>query len=132
MHDIGKLLIIRVIDGIKRKYPNLPITNAFLLDVVGSLHSKMGYALMKHWSIHEQYCKVALSHHTDDFDINDVLLMAVRIANQACIKLGVNTTHERPIPLPALREVNILNIQESLLTEVEAVIEGAAETRAAS
>ncbi len=125
LHDIGKLLLIKVIDAIKSKYSRTTITDAFVSDAVASLHQDIGYTLMSKWGIHESYCKVAKFHNSDDFDTGDALLMVVRIANQACRNVGVNTTHERQTDLYFLREVQILNIKESVLTGLEAVIESA-------
>ncbi|MFZ2446026.1 MAG: HDOD domain-containing protein [Syntrophobacteraceae bacterium] len=127
LHDIGKLLIIKVIESLISICKSLPLTDAFISDTIVSLHAEFGHTLMREWGILDEYCKVARYHHVDEFDTSDALLMTVRVANQACVKYGVNTISERQIDLRSLKEVQILGIKEDVVDELENVIASAIE-----
>lgn len=122
LHDIGKLFLITTIEQAKLR-KNGKMTNALLQEVIDTLHAKQGYSLMKHWNMPEQYCIVARDHHEPTVDINNTLLILVRLADLACHKLGIGM---QPIPdlnLAATPEANLLELTEIALAELEIMLE---------
>ena len=126
LHDIGKLALLKVMDDIYRSQVTKALLSKTLVnEVLGSMHEEVGFRLMQTWSLPEIYGNIAINHHRSDFDNNDILLVIVRLADQACIKIG-RSLH--PVPdqaLIALPEAQCLGVNEITLAELEIVVEDA-------
>ncbi len=127
LHDIGKLLLLKVIEQINSENREAGFPEEFIREILESMHIEQGYSLLNEWSIPTIYCNVARDHHREDFDSGDVLLMAVRIANQVCRKAGISTNPDPRLIPAALPEAQILAVKEIVLAELEIVIEDALE-----
>jgi HD-like signal output (HDOD) protein len=125
LHDIGKLLLLRVIETVSAEREDMNLSEVFILEILDSMHVEQGYNLMKEWSIPSVYCDVTKDHHTDEFDSSDALLMAVRTVNQVCRKAGISTNPERQIVPASLPEAHALAAKEIVLAELEVIIEDA-------
>jgi len=125
LHDIGKLLLLRVIETVSLERQEMNLSDVFILEILDSMHVEQGYNLMKEWSIPSVYCEVAKEHHADEFDSSDALLMAVRTVNQVCRKAGISTNTDRQIIPATLPEAHALAAKEIVLAELEVVIEDA-------
>lgn len=126
LHDVGKLFILMVIDQMKEKNNNLPITNALLMEAMAVLHTQQGYNLMKQWNLPEEYCVIARDHHDKDFDSKNILLLLVRISDMACLKLGIGLAKDSSLILSANEEAHHLNLNEIDLAELEIYLEDTA------
>lgn len=124
-HDVGKLFILMVIEHIRRRNKTLKITNALLMEAMDKLHPLQGYRLLNHWNVPDPFCVVARDHHLDDFDVNNPMLMLVRMANMTCHKLGIGLVHDTSIQPAATLEANQLNLSEIDLAELEIMLEDA-------
>jgi HD-like signal output (HDOD) protein len=124
-HDIGKLLLLRVLEAIGSENPDVTLTGPFILEILDSMHVAQGHTLMTEWSIPQVYCDVALHHHDEQFDGSDSLLIAVRIANQVCAKMGISLRPDPTILTATLPEVHAFSVKEITLGELEVVIEDA-------
>lgn len=122
-HDVGKLLILMVIEQIKKKNKNLKITDALLLEAMDRLHAQEGAKLLAQWNMPEHFCEIARSHHSKEIDEKNVLLLLVRMANLVCHKLGVGLQKEAGLILPATYEANLLSLKEIDLAELEIALE---------
>ncbi|MHC1729442.1 MAG: HDOD domain-containing protein [Syntrophobacteraceae bacterium] len=122
LHDIGKLVLIKVFEVMNSKNEDLVFSDAFVSKVFASMHSEQGYQLMDEWSIPEIYCNIALNHHKEDFDPEDVLLLSVRIVNLACRKEGISTHPEVDVDMLTLPEVRALGIKGDVLDELDTII----------
>lgn len=127
LHDIGKLVLTKAIETIQSEYEDFDLPAELIDQIFDSMHAEQGNFLMEEWSIPEVYCKIALNHHNEEFDKNDVLLMSVRIVNQVCRKAGISTHPKEQIDLQELREVQALGVKQSVLAELELVIREAIE-----
>ena len=90
LHDIGKLLIVKVIEDIQRAEkidikPSAPLLN----EIMDSFHTEHGHLLLKSWNLPEAYCHIAHHHHAEEIDTNNMLMIMVRLANLTCNKLGI-------------------------------------------
>ncbi|MEN6439605.1 MAG: HDOD domain-containing protein [Syntrophobacter sp.] len=122
LHDIGKLILIKVLEKMNSKNEDLVFSNAFISKVLVSMHPEQGYELMDEWGIPETYCKIARDHHEEIFDPDDVLLMAVRVVNHVCRAEGLSTNPDPELDLKALPEVRALGIGSDALDELRAII----------
>ena len=122
-HDVGKLLILMVIEQVKLKNRNLKITDALLIEAMAKLHTREGGKLLAQWNMPMYFCAVAKDHHTADFDHKNFLLVLVRMANLVCHKLGIGLEQEATLLLPATLEASLLNLTEIDLAELEIALE---------
>lgn len=122
-HDIGKLFVLMVVDQLKAKGKNLPLTHALLLETMDSLHCEQGEKLMRQWNMPEAYCVVAADHHRSDVDPKNQLLLLVRLANCACLKLGIGLKKDETILLSGREEAQLLSLREIDLAELEIQLE---------
>lgn len=122
-HDVGKLLILIVIEQVKQKNKTLKLTDALLLEAMAKLHTREGAKMLDQWNMPQYFCDIAQDHHTDAFDTKNFLLILVRMANQVCHKLGIGLAHEPNLLLPATLEASLLNLTEIDLAELEIALE---------
>jgi HD-like signal output (HDOD) protein len=122
-HDIGKLFVLMVVEQLKIKGENLPLTHSLLLETMDSLHCEHGDKLMRQWNMPEDYCLVARDHHRPDVDSKDHLLLLVRLADCACLRLGIGLKKDERILLSGREEAQLLNLREIDLAELEIHLE---------
>ena len=128
-HDVGKLLVLLVIEQIKRKNENLKITEPLLLEAMARLHAREGANLLAQWNMPDAFCAVARDHHSQEIDEKNVLLLLVRMANLVCHKLGIGLEKDASLLPFATLEANLLNLSEIDLAELEIVLEDTAVLR---
>jgi HD-like signal output (HDOD) protein len=128
LHDIGKLVLLKVLDDITRSGEiSICLTNPLIDEILTSMHEEVGYNLMRSWSLPETYATIALQHHTADFDACNILLVVVRLSNEACRKVGKDIKEYSEISLISCSEAQILGVKEITLAELEIVVEDAGE-----
>ncbi len=124
MHDIGKLLVLKafeVLQGMRGQKSKLSITAK--REFLSVLHTEYGFELMTHWNLPEEYCIVCRDHHNDDIDEDNILLLATRLADLACKKIGIGINKDPSIVLVTSSEANIFNLSEIALAELEIALE---------
>lgn len=122
LHDIGKLFLLVAIEQAKLRKTG-KMTNALLLEVIDTLHTRQGYSLMKHWNMPEEYCIVVRDHHEPNVDPRNTLLILVRLADMACHKLGIGMRLLSEVNLAVTPEANLLELSEIDLAELEIMLE---------
>lgn len=125
-HDVGKLLILMIIQQIKRRNTTLKITDALLLEAMDRLHAREGAKLLAQWNMPEYFCVIARDHHSPEIDDKNILLLMVRMANMVCHKLGIGLSKDPTLILPATLEASLLNLNEIDLAELEITLEDTA------
>ncbi|MBU5612218.1 HDOD domain-containing protein [Geomonas azotofigens] len=128
LHDIGSLLVLKVLEGIlsadeERKGVSRELTS----EIIAAMHTESGYQLMQKWNLPEMYCTIVRDHHTELTDTNNVLLSLVRLVDHACRKLGLGGAPEPNLMLAATFEAQSMGIKEIMLAELEIMIEDAME-----
>lgn len=126
LHDIGKLAILMVVEQIKL-HQKKGMTESLLQEMVDTLHTRQGYALMSAWNMPQQYCLVVRDHHETEIDARDSLLLVVRMADLVCHKLAIGLHGAGDLDLAATREAHLLDLSEIDLAELEIKLE---DTRA--
>lgn len=125
-HDVGKLLVLVLIEQIKRHNPSLKITDALLLEAMDRLHAREGGKLLAKWNMPEYFCVIAREHHSSALDDKNILMLLVRMANLACHKIGIGLVRTPSLILPATLEADLLNLSEIDLAELEIALEDTA------
>lgn len=127
MHDIGCLALLKVMDDIeKNKLTSVLFSEQLLAEIIGVMHQDVGYSLMKAWNFPDFYCDIAQNHHAEQFDQSNILLVAVRLSNLVCRKLGRSIYPPDPaISVFSAAEAHFLGLKEIALAELEIIIEDA-------
>jgi HD-like signal output (HDOD) protein len=124
LHDVGKLFLLTVIENIRvTGKSDLEPTHTLLRDVMDSMHTEQGYLLLKKWNLPDAFCEVARDHHLEDVDLQNNLLILVRVADQACNKMGVGMNEDPAISLASTPDAFQLGLTEVLAAELEIKIE---------
>ena len=128
LHDIGQLALLKVLDDIHRnKESKAPFSNTLISEILDRMHEDIGYQLMKSWSLPEAYSSIAVNHHKEDYDGNDILLVIVRLSDKACKKVGKSLHPDASISLVASTEAQFLATKEMTLAELEIIVEDSGE-----
>jgi HD-like signal output (HDOD) protein len=124
LHDIGKLIILRAIDEIKKTENCASLISAAVLrEILTTAHCPIGYKLLQDWNVPEIYCQIARDHHSEEISEGDLPMTIVRLANEGSRKLGVGLDPNPSLVLAATPEASLLNVSEILLAELEVMIE---------
>lgn len=128
LHDIGQLALLKVLDDIHRnKETKAAFSETLINEILERMHEEVGYNLLKSWSLPEAYCSIAINHHREDFDGNDILLVIVRLSDMACKKVGKSLNPDASLSLVSSPEVQFLGLKEMALAELEIIIEDSGE-----
>lgn len=124
LHDVGKLFLITTIDAIRTSgridsRPSLEL----ITELMETMHTKYGHALLKNWNLPEAYCEIALRHHDEECGDDNTLLLLVRLGNYACKKMGIGLHNDPTLLLAATPEAHSLGLSELALAELEIKLE---------
>ena len=123
-HDIGKLVLFKAIEDLRRQQ-SIPagVPNALLLEVVGSLHAEQGAQLLERWNLPALYVDIARKHADEAPDELNPIGLMVRLANLTCLKLGLDLRQEPGIVLASTPEAAALGMKDVALAELEIMLE---------
>lgn len=124
LHDIGYLFLLTVIDKliIAGEVPE-DFSKELVMELILSMHAQKGYELLKNWNLPEMYCVIARDHHKYEFEASNIILSIVRLADKACIKLGLSIEYEDSIVLTETPEAEELGLTPIMLAEMEIMME---------
>lgn len=124
LHDVGKLFILTVIDDLKNSDDiEIQPSDALLIEAMNSLHATHGHSLMVHWNLPEKYCNVVRDHHNEEYDSKDMMQNLVRLADKACLKMGIGMVEDSALALVDTPEAECLRVSEVDLAQLEIMLE---------
>lgn len=124
LHDIGKLVLLRAIDEIRKdKTLHLELSSDSMEELLAANHCQVGYNLLKAWNIPEIYCQIARDHHNEEFPAGDLTMAIVRLANEGSRQLIPGANPEIKLTLADGPEAALLKVNESHLEELQAMLE---------
>lgn len=127
IHDIGELFLIRVLDDmLVAGEKDLDLSGALIEELLDAAHNDTGYRLIAAWNLPELYQAVARDHHAPEFDASNLPLVMVRLADQACYKLGLGRHQDPSVALATTPEALALGARDILLAELEITLEDSA------
>jgi len=118
-HDIGKLLILKVVEQKRKFYKIFNMSDESLHECIEKLHAKHGFMLMKRMKLPKIYSIVARDHHVKKFDQDNYLLVITRLANNICHKIGIGIIRDPAIDILATEEAMILKFSKDDLYKLE-------------
>jgi len=119
LHDIGKLLILKVIAEKKRKNTALAVADPLLLRAMDRLHVEEAHLLLRQIQMPEAFAVIARDHHLPNFDPDNYILVLVRMANHICHQMGIGLKHDPTLDLLALKEAVHIRLSPSELKKVQ-------------
>jgi HD-like signal output (HDOD) protein len=123
LHDIGKLIILKAVDDIKKsERDESPIPRSHLEGILQTAHCYIAYSLLMNWNVPEIYCQIARDHHSEDLP-EDLPLAIVRLANEGSRKVGLGLDPNPSLVLSEIQEAKLLKVNDILLVELEEMIE---------
>ena len=124
IHDVGKLLLIKVMDQIMSSDDQIQqVAPTLVSELLDTAHTEYGHKLACLWELPEMYRSVIQEHHNASVDSNNTRLLLVRLANRACTKLGIGLQHDPSIVLTATEDAYDLGAKDLLLAELEIMLE---------
>lgn len=130
LHDMGKLYLLTAIEKIfQSKTAEFKPPPQLIDKILDNLHSAMGYNLLTKWHLPEAYRVIARDHHTDEYDISDMLLLIVRLVNRVCNKMEDNSSKTDLSGIISSKEADILGMTEIGVAELEIALEDARTKR---
>ncbi len=124
-HDIGKLLILRVIDEKKLKNKALVVPENLVGEAMQKLHMLYGANLLRKIQLPEVFVTIARDHHDAHFDEENYLLVLVRMANHICHAMGIGLVHNPSLLLLHQPEAKTLGLGHQELDKVQKFLETA-------
>ena len=126
LHDIGKLLVLRVIDDLRAQNASFRPQPSLVRELLRSTHASHGERLVRQWHIPEPYPRIVGHHHDADIDGDDALLLVVRLVDQTCNKLGLGVEPQPDAAPAASEEAQALRLSDLVIAELEVQLEDAA------
>jgi putative nucleotidyltransferase with HDIG domain len=124
LHDIGKLILLRAIDEIRKdKAFHLELSAVSIEELLAVNHCRVGYNLLKAWNIPEIYCQIARDHHNEEFPAGDLTMAIVRLANEGSRQLIPGANPNNKLVLADSSEAALLKVNESHLDELQTMLE---------
>jgi len=127
LHDVGNLLLVRVIDDLMTEDPSHEMSDSLLTEILDSGHTRHGHALAEHWHLPEMYCDVIRNHHEDDLSNRGTLICLVALADKACAQMGLALEKDPSIRLEATDEAYALGANDIVLAQLVVMLEDAPE-----
>lgn len=126
LHDVGKLFLLGVLDDLIAARPDdFEASESLILELLSALHVAQGVRLLEAWEIPDPYRRVVLRHHDGEVPENDALLLAVRLADGVCNRMGIGLEPRADLQPAASFEAQALRASEVVLAELEIAIEDA-------
>ncbi len=124
LHDIGKLFLLNVVDNLHHAGRlDVDLSGPLVQEILETMHTEYGHRLLAQWNLPDSYIDIARYHHVETPDPHNTLLLALRIVDLTCTKLGLGLIHDPTLVLAVAPEVQVLGIKEVTLAELEIVIE---------
>ncbi len=116
LHDIGKLVLLKVLEDLDDPKTTPEGISADLVDeILETMHAYHGERLMRRINIPDVYCEVAGMHHDPGIDPENAILNLARLGNLACRKLGIGLKHQPELRLDTTTESINLNANDHIL-----------------
>lgn len=128
LHDVGKLYLLKSIERlVTAGVINSMFDDELIMEIFEVMHVEQGHRLMQHWNFPSIYCDVIRDHHADQWDTVNKMLAIVRLVNLACNRIGLGLKHQPDLVLISTREAEVLDITDTQLVELEAILEESRE-----
>ena len=125
LHDIGKLVIIKVFEKlrIENTIPGSVTTESVIEILESPMHTQCGHELVTVWNLPEPFRYVVLNHHNPEPEEHETMLCMIRMVNLVCDSMGLSLRNDKNVLPSASPEAQKLGLNEMQLAELEIVLE---------
>jgi HD-like signal output (HDOD) protein len=125
LHDMGTLYLLSALEKVKKDKLISTYPTAFLMEeIIDSLHGDQGAFLLNQWNLADDFSVVAKTHHGDDFDRTNVLLVLVRLVDRVCHKMEKGGQQaDDALAIAGSTEASLLGVTDINLAELEIYLE---------
>ena len=122
LHDIGKPLILKLLDQAEKKLL-APLTPTAIDELLEALHQELGHKLLLSWRIPEPVCETALRHHDVNVGSAAILLSRVQAGDAIAEYLSLSAEERAKVPVaehPAIERLNLTEMElADLIVDIE-------------
>jgi len=123
-HDVGKTVVLSVLDTIALRSQQLPLRHVFVEHMLQCHHERVGAEVARHWKLPDHVCEAIRDHAGLGSTPMTRDQAIVTLANNVCRRLGIGEKDDgRPIANPAV--LAALRAEEKDLPQL---LEGVRET----
>ncbi|MBK8166967.1 MAG: HDOD domain-containing protein [bacterium] len=124
LHDVGKLLLIKVIEDVfVDEGLHEDLSERLVLEILESAHTTRGFDLARGWGLPDEYGLVIRDHHLDDLSQAGTLINLVSLANKACRRLGIGIDADTSLVLAVTEEAATLGAGDIVLAQLMVELE---------
>ncbi len=124
LHDVGKLLLIKVIDDVSEEEGlGEGMSEPLVLEILDSAHTTRGFDLARAWGLPDEYALLIRDHHLEDLTQSGTLLNLVSLANKACRRLGIGIATDPSLVLAVTEEAATLGAGDIVLAQLMVELE---------
>lgn len=128
LHDVGILLLVRIIDDITEDESlGIVLSEQLLLELLDLGHTVQGYTLARQWNLPEVYCDIIRDHHNRDLTSAGTIMNLVALADKACVRHGIGLEKDDSLRLEATEEAHTLGAGDIVLAQLLIMLEDAYE-----
>jgi HD-like signal output (HDOD) protein len=129
LHDIGKIIVLQTITGLKRSDARFALDEATVHEFVDALHCGVGDMLFESWNIPADLRQVLRRHHDPVLVApGDMLVAVVQVADLMAAKLGISLHPDPDVSLIGTPASSMLRLDDikvaNLLVDLEDDIQG--------
>lgn len=126
LHDVGSLLMVKVIDEILQEEKEaLTIPPSLLQEILEKGHTTHGHTLAGLWNLPQVYQEIVRDHHREDLGQAGPLLNLVSLADKACANLGIGIEENESVRLDATEQAQVLGAGDLALAQLSVMLEDA-------
>jgi len=124
LHDVGKLLLVKVIDDVfSAEQIDGGLTDQLIREILESAHVTCGFELARSWGLPEEYGRIIRDHHQDDLSQGGTLINLVALSDKACRRLGLGIESEPSLVLAVTDEAATLGAGDIVLAQLLVALE---------
>lgn len=128
LHDVGKLLLIKVIEDVfVEEGLGAELSAPLVQEILESAHATRGFDLAQAWGLPDEYAAVIRDHHREDLAQAGTLLNLVSLSNKACRRLGIGIDADPSLVLAVTEEAATLGAGDIVLAQLMVELEDLAE-----
>lgn len=126
LHDLGSLVIIKVLDEMAAAGKLAEVSEEVLAELVDLLHTDFGHKVITGWGLPKIYAEVARDHDLVPRGEN-CMLDIVRVVDAALRARGVGQRADPGLPVADLTETRRIGLEPAQVEELLEFVDGARE-----
>ena len=124
LHDVGSLLMVRIMDEIFQDDAQAAnLSEVLISEIIETAHTTEGHKLAVQWGLPQQYCDIIKDHHSGNLSESGTLINLVCLVDKACNQLGIGLENDSSLVLSATEEAFTLGAKDLDLAQLSILLE---------